>query len=1067
MAEQKKRNAASHWQTSFHGPADVVSALPDLGGSSGGWQGLGFCCGWEIVRVSQTTHNTPNLTLPETLIFSVTVGIFDTRRKGRDASSFSFASPVRISDHLFTPSIFDFSRRLAFDGTLLTCRVTDVCNTAIIMAQGSVGAAMSAERGGVQEGVASKKTLLIASLSPDALHEVQQYEKLLKFRDEVLSGAHPRIKPPQLGKVAQAASSKSTAPASSSTTSATNSSSNAAVNGSRPLINNLPSFRANQQVPSVYMATNLPGLGMLSQKKPSGSGKPEIDPVLLEKSDDLVKAEIQLRRQRIERALKDEVEQRRVTSKPHEQMADLDVNDILAKAMTLSEDAPPQPTDDAAANTSASSDSFDNNTFYSSQHGTPDSVMAARIPNESEDEEMREESPYEPEFDPEPDLPTAIAHAQSLLDTSQPMSIPGVSISQHQPQPARTNPKLPVPAPSFSIPGIGAANTYGSGLAGRPGPSGSAGSGPGNQHLLSQTRGNQNQTSPVVRGHDLSPLAPQPERVSPLASLAITRQPHLVDSDSSGRRATPAQVAALRKQTSNASSPESSPQAGKAADKKKNKKKNKRKADRLAVETAVSPVIKPEPRSPSPLTAAPYARPSKRQRQGRQQAVDSPYEEHRYQEPIRVETGYQECYQPNGSFRQERVVAYGRADGAYRPRYDDEPILVTSPRYERVERVYYDEPRQAVSARPIRPDSPGAQGAQYASREVRTARPVAYEEGGAVYRDVRAASRMSMRPVAYGDRSQSPIMYERPSAAMPPPRAPVRRILVDAHGREYLEPIRSTTVVREEVISDPRGERLYPAREMSRRPEVMDDEVIYQGAQPVYGAPRRAVTQPEYGAYRESANPMAPPPMNEYVPSRAEPPREYMARPASVRPGMETVRYEPSTSYERVPFEDRGRDYYGAGAAGTVRSASVRPGAESIRYEVPVAYERRVGGQVEEYVPLRSASVRPGQEPARYDPYGGGGQRVEYAAPPSVSAYGMQPPPPRSYSVLPAERVGERGYSIQPPPPPPSQQGGQAQGQGPPSGGGYYARPPPAGREDDEVVYLDRPPQREVYRDMR
>ncbi|KAK0735905.1 hypothetical protein B0T21DRAFT_290146 [Apiosordaria backusii] len=929
------------------------------------------------------------------------------------------------------------------------------------MAQGSVVAAVSAGRGGTQEGRADK-TSLIASLSADALHEVQQYEKLLRFRDEVVSGAHPRIKPPQLGKVAQASSSKPTAP--SSSTNSTNSHAagqNLAVNGSRPLINNMPSYRANQQVPPENMATNVPGLGTLLQK-PSGSGKPEIDPILLEKSDDLVKAEIQLRRQRIERALKDDLEQRRLTSKPHEQMAELDVNDILAKALALSEDAPVQPTDDAAANASASSDSFDDNTFYSSQHGTPDSVMAARIPTESEDEEMRDESPYEPEFDPEPIVPTTTVQTQPLPKPSR--SIPGVSISKHQVQPAQTKISvLPVPAASFSIPGIGVANTYGSGQASRSAGSGNAGSGPTsnssdfnrvNQHLLSQARGNQ--TSPVVRGHDLSPLAPQPERVSPLAPLALTRQPHLTESDSSGRRATPAQVAALRKQTSNASSPESSPQANKAADKKKNKKKNKRKADRLAVETtAVSPVIKPEPRSPSPLTAAPYARPNKRQKQGRQQAADSPYEEHRYQEPIRVETGYQERYQPSGSVRQERVVGYERADGAYRPRYDDEPILLTSPRYERVERVYYDETRPPVSARPLRPDSPSAQPAQYVPREVRTARPVAYEEGATFYRDVRAASRMSMRPAAYPDRSQSPIMYERPPAAMPPPRAPVRRILVDAHGREYLEPIRSTTVVRDEVISDPRAERLYPAREMSRRPEVVDDEVIYQSTQPVYGAPRRVVTQPEYGGYREAANPMAPPPLSEYAPSRAEPPREYIARPTSVRPPMEPVRYETGAGYERIPFEDRSRDYYGGAGAGGVRPASVRPGAESIRYEVPVAYERRVGGQVEEFVPLRSASVRPGAEAVRYEPYGG--SRVEYAAPPPVPAYGMQPPP-RSYSVLPTERVVERGYSIQP-----TQQGGQVQGQAP---GGYYSRQ--AARDDDEAVFLDRPPpQREVYRDMR
>ncbi|KAK4238392.1 hypothetical protein C8A03DRAFT_43860 [Achaetomium macrosporum] len=852
------------------------------------------------------------------------------------------------------------------------------------------------------------------------------------------------------------------------------------------------------------MTSNLPGLETLSgssgSARPPGSGKPEIDPVLLEKSDDLIKAEIQLQRQRVERDLKEQLEQRRAANKASEQLAELDVADILAKAMSLVHATPPvQSTDDTAANASASSDSFDDNTFYSSRHDTPESNMVSRLPNESEDEEMREGSPYEPELDFEPAAPAQPAQPASLPIQQ---TVPGVAASQMQqqlnaPAPVQASSAAAVTVPGLSIGASGSttvsqpqvaeiAGAVQNSSQSRPGESGQAGNGQSraaqefaqvNERLLDQARARE---PPVVRAHDLSPVAPQPTHV--VTSSAIAREPQLAATEpSGGHQAAPAQVAALRKQGSHGSSPESSPQGSRGSEKKKNKKK-KRKADRLAVETAAaSPYIKPEPRSPSPLTPQ-YARPSKRQRYSQQQPLEIHDDEARYEQRMPVEEGYHERYQPR-VVRQERVVGYERADD-YRPHHGEEPIVVTSPRYER---VFYDDYR----AHPPSSFPAGPESAQYVSKEVRTVRPASriveapHEEGATYYRDTRAVSRMSVRPSAYPERSQSPVGYERPPVAMPPPRAPPRRIIVDAYGREYLEPARPATVIREEVVAEPRGpyERVLPPRAVSRRAEPLDDDAaLYRPASPAYAAPRRVITQPEY-AYREGAGPSnaMPPPPREYLTSRPEPPREYITRASTTRPFVESSRYDPPSTYERIPapIDDRppAREYY--------RAASARPADGVTRYEVPVAYDRRLGP--EESIPmsgrdyphppppppLRSASVRPAAEAtARYEmPRDYGTRRVEYAPAPPPAAPGpsagyqdvrretMPPPPPatRAYSAMPGEgpptQAMRRDYTAQGPHQPVER---------------YYGRRPPSAREDEEVVFLDRPPlPREGYREMR
>ncbi|KAL2200428.1 hypothetical protein P885DRAFT_66118 [Corynascus similis CBS 632.67] len=935
---------------------------------------------------------------------------------------------------------------------------------------------------------ASGNSSLMASLNPDELREIREYAKLLQFRDEVVAGSHPRIKPSHLsGKATQG---QKPPPASTGPSPPLLAAEKSAMVSGRPVIDNPKSQQINkQQQAQVTTTSGVPGLGTLSSTssdaQAGGSRKPEINPVLLEKSDDLVKAEIQLQRQRVERSLKEQLEQRRGASKASEQLAELDVADILAKAMSLALATPlPQSTDDTAANISASNDSADDDTFYSSRHDTPESNMVSRLPNESEDEEMREGSPYEPELDFEPVI------SQIQPATSSTPAVPNGALSQTQKQPELPTPVTAVAAAGVTVPGLSigtgssirvcapqasdATGAVQGSSGGRPEESDKGGSTQlsGSHDLFRMDEQSLGQAAlrepPLVRGHDLSPLAPQPTHVLP---PAIATEPQLnIPEPNNGPQAAPAQVTALRKQPSNGSSPESSAHSSKAAEKKKNKKK-KRKADRLAADTAAaSPYIKPEPRSPSPLTPQ-FSRPSKRQRYSQQQPVEIRDDEPRYEQPMPVEDGYQERYQPR-VVRQERVVGYERADD-YRALRGDEPILVTSPRYERVYLDDYGAPSSHTY--PVGPEP-----AQYVSREIRTVRPgprVAegpYEDGATYYRDVRAASRTSVRIPAYSERSQSPVGYERPPAAMPPPRAAPRRIIVDAFGREYLEPVRSATVVRDEV-AESRGpyERTLPPRDVSRRPEPLGDEaVLYHPTSPTYAAPRRVITQPEY-SYRETAGPsnaMALPPA-EYLPPRQEPPRNYIARPTSVRPPVEPMCYEAPTTYERIPpsVDDRPaplREFYRAASARPLASAA---GSHSYsRYEAPITYE--VPASMRDYPqpPLRSASVRPAPhgEPAagRYEfptdyTASPAARRAEYAHPAIYGQYQhdgrrevMPPPPARAFSVAPAEAGGQsvrREYLS----------GTQQQ---PERHYGNLGR----GREDEEVVYVDRgqPVVREGHR---
>ncbi|KAI1876802.1 uncharacterized protein JN550_000874 [Neoarthrinium moseri] len=822
-----------------------------------------------------------------------------------------------------------------------------------------------------------------AAPSAGDLLEMQEYHRIVRLRDAILAGTHPRIKvPAPLGGKLAGGQQATGSPRASATTTKGPQKAFAA--------DNLQSYRANSQqsavaVPGVATAPSTAGVS-----KPSGLSAPQIDPLLLTKSQELIKAEFQLQRQRLERALREELDERAI-NKSAEQAADFDLSDILAKALTLVQATAPPLTDaDMAANASDSSDSFDENTFYSSQHDTPEPSPRPEAHAAAEDARMPDIAPTR--LDDRPAGPATaaaptpeqnLAPSPFLSRATEPHTVPSAerpgnampTVGAHGGVLDATNPYASKFYPSY----FGESSTTAGQLLGRDAlhaqvvssnGSGSASRSEESGNAASEQRAdhNQFQTShqalpnhhpyghdqPVIRAHDLSPYAPQPAHVSPLATA---RQQPIPDPEITILQGAPGPVAALRQEQGFGTSPESSPQ-GEKSGRKKNKRKNKRKAaDAPAADRPLSPYIKPEPRSPSPVTTPQFARPHKRQRPLNRSQHELNYDEARGTQPVQT---IHDDYIPRPAREYERVY------DPYRP----EIRHSVAPSGQRIERPVYEERRPEEAVQYVRRvHSPGYV-PQYAPGEARPMRSATYSVADPIYREAppyHPEGRMSVRPIADHLRSRSPVMVDARQPAMAPPRPPTR-IVVDRYGREYIEPppppMTRHSVAPAARLAEP--EVVYeqaPLRAATRMPgpETFErDGVIYRRASPV-SAPRRVVTQPEYGApdYREyrqrdySARPVATTaPGQEFVQYRSDgrpPPEvaEFGARPISVRP-PEHVRYEyPPPRVSSVRPDIPLREY----------AASVHP--EARREVAPVYREYSVRPAAEPDMHRREFSVRP------------------------------------------------------------------------------------------------------------
>ncbi|KAI8265559.1 hypothetical protein K4K58_011119 [Colletotrichum sp. SAR11_239] len=715
------------------------------------------------------------------------------------------------------------------------------------------------------------------SLSKDELYQLQQCERIIQFRDAILAGAHPSIKVPanlakQTPAFANASPSNPSTPAKDS----------AAVG--QPDQSGGFQLVANTQNASLPGLGNLPPTNANLPQRPYGSGNTEINPIFLEKSDDLIKAEIQLQRQRLERALRDEVDQRRAAVKASAQaepLADIDLSDVLSKALTLVQATTTMPANAMlAANTSAASDSFDENSYYSSQHNSPDSsLLSSRAGNE----------------------PDAATQANKASAPSQPFDF------QTQVQPSPT-----------------------SGL-------------PSSLSHASATHQPQGQASTFTPSH---------ARAAPSA----------VDIAQYDR--------------------EPSPQGGRNVEKRKGKKKNKlnKKAARQAQEA--EPYIKPEPRSPSPMNAPSFIRPPKRQRRQGEEEPRYAQSERQFSRSYRDEAAAP-AYE-NQEYRRPVSQAAVAAEYGYGREYVEDARVPSGAEYVR------------------RVQSPGVYAVHTAPSEIYATSPASVDRYGReptrYYRDGYEVTRMSTRPVAERGRSRSPAMRERGSPLMGPPKGPPARVVVDpASGRRYYEP---ASVIRQSAAPQ-QPEIIYeraPIRAESRRPgpDPRDDDVLYQRTSPMYAAPRRVVTQPEYGTsdahriYRQreySSRPM-PPPGEEYVQIRGGTerriveglPQEYMMRATTVRPA-ETVRYELPREYGRVqsvrPEQLPVRDYGGAPIHPESRREVIPP--------IPRSYSVRPAA--ESHIVRREYSVRPLDQPYYGQPVPARGEpEVSYIERPRVAA---------------------------------------------------------------------------------
>ena len=202
---------------------------------------------------------------------------------------------------------------------------------------------------------------------PPSINEALEYEKILKLRDEVFAGTHPRLTVPAhaLQNVTQQTQPTLTAQA------------NLAVPPTLPASRSPFQPRNDIQPSPILFPTNNHGLAALA-----AASYPPIDPADLSFATEIpqdAEKRSQLRKT-LEAALKKQFEQKKEDARrvpaPPECKPDFDISALLEKVLK-----------DTEAKDDASSDSFDENSFYSSR--APDSTpeRGAPSPSPQQDEE--------------------------------------------------------------------------------------------------------------------------------------------------------------------------------------------------------------------------------------------------------------------------------------------------------------------------------------------------------------------------------------------------------------------------------------------------------------------------------------------------------------------------------------------------------------------------------------------------------------------------------------------------------------------------------------------------------
>ncbi|RAK96399.1 uncharacterized protein BO80DRAFT_429132 [Aspergillus ibericus CBS 121593] len=750
-----------------------------------------------------------------------------------------------------------------------------------------------------------------------ASEEVQEYEKILRISDDIFSGTHPRLKVPQqfVRKPASRIPPASSTPAQVKLGDQLKSPPKtqpppSAPSATRP---------ANSQAPSAGSApSGAPGPSRILPKPAS-----EIDPIFLTKSDDLVRAELQLQRQRVERVLREQLDQKRQEFRQkaalQDAKPDFDVSDVLVKAFEM---VNPSPSIDAPG-AGEPSDSFDENSFYSSR--APDSPQHGEQPRQSpapqsNSEELATEAPAE-NYSDELQRLEALNKTGSDQDVQDTYPVADHLVPYDQRHPhhgevdvaARKFPEANPPTdafeePEYSPPAPGVApmerdDNYGlqrgyPGGTKRRAPEGRAPERP---------RHARRSLSPgsdvrIVRNHITSPAAPQPSRVSPLAIAKVPPVHQVKDSRPDygpERHASP--EAPVQPLTS-----------------RKRRRLDERDRARPSYTRAQAPLnvedyIKEEPVSPPPFTDTPQAYRS-RQPQERPVYIDiaspryTPVLERR-EAPVRDPAYEYEVYEPHGEPGIPRTVS---RLSARRPIRDDQDLRRVASLHQARQPEYAREYVDQASPQTIRAGS-------YAIVERPPPERIRYYD--------ELAAPPTRRYVPVGESPTSPRLHETYYEEEPATRVmapPPRRIVIDEDGNQYyetlpgrLQPIvpppsrlprsdvyddraalRHASVRAASVLEDPYGGRRY-VQDMPPPPAAYRRVTDYARPAPSERRPYGAALD-ERGAFPRSASVQ----VTEYGTRRppyveeAELPRERIVRMPSVRPP--TSRYEEPQVIQRV-----------------------------------------------------------------------------------------------------------------------------------------------------------------------
>ena len=202
--------------------------------------------------------------------------------------------------------------------------------------------------------------------SQETTYTDQQLEilvnKLTTLRNDILAGSHPRLKLP--AKVSDKGRPQSAV--AQVTASFLPGLSNHTLKPVPPFGSPLP-----RPSPNSNHITSQDGSAVLPEPTAAlSTTASSINPIFLEKSDALVKAEAQMKRERLEHALEDQAQQKKkmMRNKTHDEFAmpSFQIDDVLRRAHELVKPLCFRRDGHAIGNAS-STDSFDENTFYSSQ----------------------------------------------------------------------------------------------------------------------------------------------------------------------------------------------------------------------------------------------------------------------------------------------------------------------------------------------------------------------------------------------------------------------------------------------------------------------------------------------------------------------------------------------------------------------------------------------------------------------------------------------------------------------------------------------------------------------------